>query len=316
MINCVTSDCKIWNRDKFIIDLFNAKELGPVEINLNAEGPCCEQLGLNQLLESIPGLTVSAIHTSNQIQSSNFKEVRKTFVELELAKQKIKQSTATYSNLTKRFALFVGRSNWQRLALASYMWKNHNKSVSLTYHYDKSLTYHSANFGLEELLEKQWDCRHTVYEFLEQLPIKHDHQEYPILWDKNAFDLEDQYPHIFCEIVCETFFSGKTFMMTEKTMRPIIQRRPFIVQGPKFFLENLKRLGFKTFDKWWDESYDIDESDGKFGSIQWIVDYIGQQSAGTIQQWYAEMQPILEHNANTLAELTNKQIVTTEFKSS
>jgi hypothetical protein len=142
-----------------------------------------------------------------------------------------------------------------------------------------------------------------------------DHQTYPILWNQRAFDLDDYYNQIFCELVCETFFTGKTFMMTEKTMRPIIQRRPFVVQGPKFYLENLKTLGFKTFDTWWDESYDIDGPDGQFESIRWTIDYIGKQSPETIRDWYNQMQPVLEHNAKVLSELTNQQVVTTQFKS-
>ena len=31
---------------------------------------------------------------------------------------------------------------------------------------------------------------------------------------------------------------------------------PFIVLGPKGYLHNLKRLGFKTFGTFWNESYD------------------------------------------------------------
>jgi len=155
----------------------------------------------------------------------------------------------------------------------------------------------------------------VVYEFLEQLPITFDQQTYPILWNERAFDLTKHYQSIFCEIVCETFFSGKTFMMTEKIMRPIIQRRPFVVQGPKFFLENLKRLGFQTFNAWWDEGYDLDDPDAQANSIRNTIDYIGKQSLHTIQRWYEQMQPVLTHNARVLSRLQGTQVINTEFKS-
>ena len=74
-------------------------------------------------------------------------------------------------------------------------------------------------------------------------------------------------------------------------------------------------LGFKTFDTWWDESYDIDGPDGQFESIRWTIDYIGKQSLETIRDWYNQMQPVLEHNAKVLSELTNQQVTTTQFKS-
>lgn len=314
MIVCITSDSVIWDKDKFIVDLFDAKNNGPVEIDLMHEGPCCQSSGLNELLKRIPGLTVKAIYTSNQIQSSDFNEVRKPFVELEFAKQKVNELTPTTSDLSKRFAVFVGRSNWQRLGLASYLWHHYKDTLAISYHYDRQISYHAANFGLEELLQKQWDSRNIVYEFLEQLPIKYDHQTYPILWNENAFNLDSCYSEVFCEVVCETFFTGNTFMMTEKTMRPIIQRRPFIIQGPKFYLENLKRLGFKTFDNWWNESYDIDGPDGQTESIRGTIDYIGRQSRETINEWYNQMQPILHHNVDVLLNLSQNKILNTKFK--
>lgn len=308
---CTVSDSVIWNRDQLILDLVACA--GPVDIDLLREGPCCRSIGLDALLQSIPNLQVGAIYTSNQLPSSSFKEVRIPFAELDLVQEKLASTVPVASTLQKRFAIFVSRSNWQRLALASYIWEHHQHTAAITYHYDRTVDYHMANFGIETLLQKNWDSRHCVYKFLEQLPLTLDRQTYPILWNKTAFDLD--YSEVFCEVVCETFFTGNTFMMTEKTMRPIMQRRPFVVQGPKYYLENLKRLGFKTFSTWWDESYDQDESDAKFEGIKWTVDSIAQQSSSTIQQWYTEMQPVLEHNAKTLANLTKAQIITTEFKS-
>jgi len=314
-VTCIVSDSKIWNLDQFIIDLATAAQSGPVVVNMIGEGPCCESINLDHLLNSIPELQVQSIQTANQIPSSSFPEIRFSFVELNVARKKAETTVPSTSSLEKRFAIFISRSNWQRLGLASYLWKHYKDTVLITYHYDSTIDYHRENFGLETLLQKHWNTRHIVYEFLEQLPITLDHQTYPILWNQRAFDLDDYYNQIFCELVCETFFTGKTFMMTEKTMRPIIQRRPFVVQGPKFYLKNLKMLGFKTFDTWWDESYDIDGPDGQFESIRWTIDYIGKQSPETIRDWYNQMQPVLEHNAKVLSELTNQQVVTTQFKS-
>jgi hypothetical protein len=315
LVTCTVSDSKIWNVEQFIVDLVNSVNYGPVDIDLKHEGPCCQSIKLDVLLDSISGLVVNAIHTSNQISSSKFPEVRNPFVELNLAKEKAVKLIPNSSPLVKKFAIFIGRSNWQRLGLASFLWKYFNNDSLITYHYNNKDDYHRVNFGLETLLQKRWDYRQTVYEFLEHLPLTFDQQTYPILWNRNAFDLDKHYVSLFCEIVCETFFSGKTFMMTEKIFRPIVQRKPFIVQGPKFFLENLKILGFKTFNNWWDESYDIDENDGKFDSLQWTINYIGNQSMETINDWYQQMQPTLDHNVKTLLQLTDNQILTTKFKS-
>jgi hypothetical protein len=64
----------------------------------------------------------------------------------------------------------------------------------------------------------------------------------------------------FVNIVNETLYEQHTIFITEKTVKPITCGQPFIIMGNWNSLKKLKELGFKTFDKWWDESYD-DEKD-------------------------------------------------------
>ena len=100
---------------------------------------------------------------------------------------------------------------------------------------------------------------------------------------------------------------------TEKTAKPMIAKRLFVLFGHQHTLKALKELGFKTFDSWWDEGYDEDPWDFKHLALRHNVDFIDQQSQSTIQQWYNEMTPILDHNYNVFLELTQKQISTTDF---
>ena len=263
-----TSDKKIWNVEQVVSDLVEASLKGPVIINLLTEGPCCKTSGIDDLLNLIinkfgfdPDLYT--IETSNQVSSSQFKEKRTPFTELEFVQQKAKNIINYHSTLEKKFGLFIGRSNWIRLSLASYINYYYDNMSIMTYHYNPQLDYHIANFGLEELLNKSWNDSDLILGFLKKLPLKEQTLEYPISWDSQALELDNYYQKLFCDIVCETYYSGNVFFMTEKTMRAIINRRPFLVQGPKFFLKNLKRLGFKTFDHWWDEGYDEDPWDFK-----------------------------------------------------
>jgi hypothetical protein len=253
------------------------------------------------------------IITSNQLTSSKYRERKTSWVELNLAKTYSSQHVATKSTLDKKFAIFIGRSNWQRLGLASYLWANYKNCTTMTYHFDSSMDYHIANFGLEELILKDSSARTDVYSFIEHLPIRSEVVSYPILWNQGAFNLEKYYQDIFCEIVCETYFTGRTFFLTEKTLRCIINGRPFMVQGPTWFLRNLRKLGFKTFSNWWDEGYDEDPSDARYNTLKNGIDWIAQQTPDTINAWYQEMQPTLEHNRQTLQQLTDKKILETEF---
>ena len=80
---------------------------------------------------------------------------------------------------------------------------------------------------------------------------------------------------------------------------------PFIIQGPVNFLKNLRKLGFKTFSNWWDESYD---EDGGLIGIETIlrnINNLSNMSTIQLKSMYDDMKPVLEHNYNVLIELTN-----------
>lgn len=50
---------------------------------------------------------------------------------------------------------------------------------------------------------------------------------------------------------------------TEKTYKPIACRKPFIVFSTPFFLKEFRKLGYKTFSPYIDESYDTIEDDNE-----------------------------------------------------
>jgi len=47
-----------------------------------------------------------------------------------------------------------------------------------------------------------------------------------------------------------------SFFITEKTVKTLLTRLPFVVYSTPLFLKNLRKLGFKTYNTLWDESYD------------------------------------------------------------
>jgi hypothetical protein len=318
IVKVITSDSHIWNKEEFIFELISATQKGNVTLDLLYEGPDCQSAGIDQILDQVSTLlqvprSTYLIKTSNQISSSAYPEIRTVFVELDQAKSLATTNHPVPSTLKNRFGIFIGRSNWHRLGLASYLHTQYQDQTCMTFHYDPSIEYHQNNFGLEEFVQRNWTHHDQVCEFLKHVPITHDKQSYPILWNETAFDLRKQYQDLFVEIVCETYFSGRTFFITEKTLRCIINRRPFLIQGPKYYLKNLQKLGFKTFSHWWDEGYDLDPADARYDTLCNNIDWIAQQSHDTIHRWYNEMQPVLEHNVKCLSQLTSTQILTTEF---
>ena len=114
-------------------------------------------------------------------------------------------------------------------------------------------------------------------------------------------------------IVSETQFwkNFETRMFSEKTFRPINSIQPFILITHPNMLSKLKSAGFKTFDKWWDESYDLEEHDElRITKILNLIQDLNSKSINELTDMYNEMIPTLIHNFNHL----NSDDLPYEFK--
>ena len=71
--------------------------------------------------------------------------------------------------------------------------------------------------------------------------------------------ITEDYRSTAVEIVLETLFDDDRLHLTEKSLRPIACRQPFILVATHGSLQYLRNYGFKTFDSVWDETYDMIE---------------------------------------------------------
>jgi hypothetical protein len=109
------------------------------------------------------------------------------------------------------------------------------------------------------------------------------------------------YRNSFCAVVNETRYAQPFGYFSEKTLTAIWSKLPFILVAPPHTLEYLKTFGFKTFDKWWDESYDKEENHyNRMIKIFNLIDYINSKSINDLQQIYIEMLDHITHNATIL----------------
>jgi len=119
----------------------------------------------------------------------------------------------------------------------------------------------------------------------------------------NLAETLDMYTHnaaLIC-IITESLYNKESIFFSEKTFKPIYTLNPFFLVGNTGSLKELKKLGYKTFDNWWDESYD-EEPDLVLRLNKLYTEYqkIAEWSIDKINQVYEEMQPILLHNFNVL----------------
>jgi UDPglucose 6-dehydrogenase len=92
--------------------------------------------------------------------------------------------------------------------------------------------------------------------------------------------------------------SQETVFLSEKIFKVMACSHPFMILGNKRSLDELKQLGYKTFDKWLDESYDnMTDCDRFYALIENIkkIDSIEDKLS-----WFSEMKDIIEYNKNRL----------------
>lgn len=100
----------------------------------------------------------------------------------------------------------------------------------------------------------------------------------------------------FLHVVSETVWQDKIHF-TEKVFKPIVLHQPFVILQAPGSLEYLRSYGFRTFDNWFDESYDnIKDPIKRLKAIADIIDYVGNKSLDELEQIRMEMAEVLEYN--------------------
>ena len=100
-------------------------------------------------------------------------------------------------------------------------------------------------------------------------------------------------------VVSETVFYYDKLHLTEKIFKPIFSKRPFILVAAPGNLAYLKSYGFRTFDRWIDESYDNEKDhQTRLEKITVEVEKLCNLSPTDLKKMHQEMREILEFNFN------------------
>ena len=289
-----TSD-KIWNIND-LVGYLVTNQHNDIELRIEPEAICLHNLGLYDILDHFEFKSVT-IHTWNPLEKHS--------------KYKIKlvshnhwfQQTAHIDldlqtwNVTKRFLCLYHRPTAARLALAAHLW---------TYHSNTSLIHFSAkdpvDFELDKLL--QWDVESTAQAgtMLPHLPLLLSSPERYTKF--SGYDYNDKltalYQSILIDVVVESHVAGKTFFPTEKTIRSILLKKPFIIFASRDFLAYLRQMGFRSFGDFWDENYDGYDGRDRLLKIKKLLDDLAQMPLDTLEKMYWDMQYSLNHNYDLL----------------
>jgi hypothetical protein len=126
-----------------------------------------------------------------------------------------------------------------------------------------------------------------------------DKPEENLKW-KDGYANKSYYESYNLEVVLET--TTKAHFITEKTIKVLSAKMPFLMIASPNFLKYLQNLGFKTFNEIWDESYDSIADDAqRIKCLCYILnDLISSNQIYSLAQ---QCNKILEHNACRVREI-------------
>lgn len=114
----------------------------------------------------------------------------------------------------------------------------------------------------------------------------------------------------FLTLVSETeFLPWDPLFVTEKTWKPILGLRPFIINGQPKIYAWLRDQGFHTFNHYWDH-VDLENANELevHDRIVQVLEYLSTMSAQELTAMYDSMLPSLRHNQAHFAEFVKTQI--------
>jgi hypothetical protein len=102
-------------------------------------------------------------------------------------------------------------------------------------------------------------------------------------------------------VMCAFPFQENACHLHSSTYNPMFCGHPIIQFGPYQHLKQMKKNGFKTFSKWWDESYD-DEIDG-YKRLKMVMDIstkISKMPIVNVFNMIVDMKNVLQHNSDLI----------------
>jgi hypothetical protein len=300
----------VWNKNEFIQFLF-ANQRQKIVINTHDEGVCLKSAGIYQLIETFEFCDVT-------INTNNFLEQHPYFNIKIINPQKFfKVTNTSYQhyhswNKNKIFGCLYNRPLWYRVALAAEMQVNYSDISLINFRSDPQDLDQQALFEIQKLFEQAPQSLEKFCQVKHSWPKQIESTDsYTIGNTTNAHtdQLAGFYPEFLIDLVAETWTQGKCFFPTEKTVRPMLLKKPFVVFGSKDYLAYLRQMGFRTFGDFWDEEYDGYADADRLLKIQMLINLLASKSVTELEKMYWDMQYTLDHNYNLLmSQQYNKQI--------
>lgn len=165
----------------------------------------------------------------------------------------------------------------------------------------------------DHLINELGLTKNQITEFVNSLPL---------IADKNQFDVNEPFNPL-TELHSKTLFSivnetlacnlnNTTFFFSEKFLKPIINFQPMLIYGHQGINKKLTMLGFKTYENYFDLSFDDEPNDilrykKLLSSARQVVRKLKTMSRDEQLQWRFQHRKILKHNRQVFLEYNHTE---------
>jgi len=308
------------NPEEVQAQLDTADALEPVVFNFGAEGPSLAAIGLMDMINAhcnTTGRSLTSLHvvawpnTAEKLQVGSVElcKISHFFSKSDVYRRD-QFLPSTHEHL---FGCFIGRRTIARGVILYDLWKHHKQHTLLSCMYNRNINVWEKSKGknLESL--DQWvptDQQADFVDWWKSCPVssidQHSVADQYRDGQNTNLDLLAHYHKFDIEIVCETYTLGETFFPTEKTIRPIMGKKPWLIYGPENYLRRLQELGFQTFDTLWSEEYDQFSGPVRWQYIQQVIQNLTNLSTADRCALLDKASLITEHNWKVLEDLARK----------
>ena len=300
-------------------------------LDLNSEGPSLERLGITGVIDAWLAQhnqdpsTVTVTRWSNSAEKISYKthccSIHRSHFWHMSGAYKVDSVDCLPNNSERLFGLLLGRGTVSRNVI---LYQTQQRWA------DKFLISRLRSYTPEgRRVPEPWNIpNQTGWKMLESLSdwLPTDQHDQMIEWFKTTEftsidnrtvrdqfgdkvnhgihnrSMLDHYHKFSIELVCETYTLGNTFFPTEKTVRPMMGTKPWLIYGPVGHIQNIKQLGFKSFNSLWDESYDQLEGPARWSAMQKIIDTLTKLNPVSLNMLLEQAHQIALFNRQQLNE--------------
>jgi hypothetical protein len=306
-----------WNNVGHVQHELNQTQPGDtVMLDLCSEGPSLHRIGLVNMLSQYQ-LQVRITRWSNAIEAVPFHRDYCNPIShfFPMSHHYWIDEIANNCNAPHRLAVFQGRGTPSRNRILYDVLKKFREHFLISKMQCKTGDawgiQHLENQRPLETLQQWFDDPRAALVWLDQCQLtsidNHIVQDQFVIPEISAGNMARSllahYDRFNVELVCETYTLGETFFVTEKTVRPIVGNRPFLVYGPINYLNNLRQIGFETFSDIWDESYDELEGEPRWQAMQQVIKHMISLPNDNWCEVLQQCQIKTQHNRNLLKQI-------------